>query len=238
MGSKPAQRVLKILLVDDDADTRQMVSMMIEKAGHEIHTTASGIDALALLTRKHMDVILLDILMPELDGLSLLETIRTTSEAPVLMLTAVSHAEIMQQAYVMGADDYVVKPFSREKLLDRIFRLAARSGGQASFPATTWTAHYWLDGANNILVHNGTAINLTTLESQLLQRMMETPFQEISELALLEAGWGNSANPAALKEERVIGTVKGLQVKLEEDPSQPKILLITPNGYIFNPESN
>ncbi|MRR31298.1 hypothetical protein EG834_13475, partial [bacterium] len=94
------------------------------------------------------------------------------------------------------------------------------------------------DGANNILVHNGTAINLSKLESQLLQRMMETPFQEISELALLEAGWGNSATPVGLKEERVLGTVKGLQVKLEEDPSQPKILLITPDGYIFNPETN
>ncbi|HEY4693840.1 MAG TPA: response regulator transcription factor [Bellilinea sp.] len=236
--SNATQRILRILLVDDDADTRQMVSMMIQKAGHEVHTTASGIDALALLTRKKMDVILLDILMPELDGLSLLETIRTTSQAPVLMLTAVSHAEIMQQAYVMGADDYVVKPFMREKLLDRIYRLANRVVGETPIPAPTWTSRYWLDSANNILVHNGTAINLSTVESQLLQIMMESPYQELSDVALHETGWGSGSVTAAVMEERVLGTVKGLQVKLEEDPSEPKILLITPEGYIFNPETS
>jgi len=236
--TNPTQRILKILLVDDDADTRQMVTLMIEKAGHEVHTTASGIDALALLTRKKMDVILLDILMPEMDGLSLLETIRMTSEAPVLMLTAVSHAEIMQQAYVMGADDYVVKPFTREKLLDRILRLADRVVGSTPTPAPTWTSRYWLDTANNILVHNGTAINLTTLECQLLQKMMESPYQELTDRALYEAGWGTDAVPSTVLEERVLGTIKGLQIKLEEDPTEPKILLITPDGYIFNPETS
>lgn len=236
--SNPTQRILKILLVDDDADTRHMVTMMIEKAGHEVHTTASGIDALALLTRKKMDVILLDILMPEIDGLSLLETIRMTSEAPVLMLTAVSHAEIMQQAYVMGADDYVVKPFSREKLLDRIYRLADRVTSSTPMPAATWTSRYWLDTANNILVHNGTAINLSTLECQLLQKMMDSPYQELTDLALYEAGWSTGSVPSSVLEERVLGTIKGLQIKIEEDPTEPKILLITPDGYIFNPETS
>jgi DNA-binding response OmpR family regulator len=236
--TNPTQRILKILLVDDDADTRQMVTLMVEKAGHEVHTTASGIDALALLTRKKMDVILLDILMPEMDGLSLLETIRMTSEAPVLMLTAVSHAEIMQQAYVMGADDYVVKPFTREKLIDRIYRLADRVAGSTPTPAATWTSRYWLDAANNILVHNGTAINLSSLECQLLQKMMESPYQELTDQALYEAGWGTGSVPSAVLEERVLGTFKGLHIKLEEDPTEPKILLITPDGYIFSPETS
>jgi OmpR family response regulator RpaB len=74
-----------------------------------------------------VDVILLDIMMPEMDGLSILESIRATSEAPILMLTAISNAAIMEQSYLMGANDYIVKPFTREKLIDRIERLGIKT---------------------------------------------------------------------------------------------------------------
>ncbi len=123
MTAEPSKPILKVLLVDDDADTRQIVSVMVAKAGHVLLTTGSGKDALALLRREKVDVILLDIMMPEMDGLSILETIRATSDAPILMLTAISNATIMQQSYYLGADDYIVKPFTREKLIDRIERL-------------------------------------------------------------------------------------------------------------------
>ena len=122
----PFKPVLKVLLVEDDPDSRQVVSMMIEKAGHVLITTGSGSTALAMLNREKVDVILLDIMMPEMDGLSILKTIRTTSEAPVIMLTAISDAAIMEQCYLMGANDYIVKPFTREKLIDRIERLGAK----------------------------------------------------------------------------------------------------------------
>jgi len=122
----PFKPTLKVLLVDDDPDTRQIVSMMIEKAGHVLITTGSGAAALSLLNREKVDVILLDIMMPEMDGLRVLKTIRTTSDAPILMLTAISDAAIMEQCYLMGANDYIVKPFTREKLVDRIERLGAK----------------------------------------------------------------------------------------------------------------
>ena len=231
------QRALKVLLVDDDADTRQMVTLMLEKAGHEIRTMGSGSDALALLSHERMDVILLDILMPELDGLSLLETIRMTSEAPVLMLTAVANAEIMQHAYVMGADDYIVKPFTREKLLDRIYRMANKSTVPTPAPAPSWTSRYWLDAANHILIHNGAAIDLTQVETIVLQRLMESAYQEVSDLDLHESGWGTDPVGARTLQERVESTIRGIQLKLEDDPAQPKIMISTAEGFVFNPES-
>lgn len=234
----PPSRPLKILLVDDDPDTCLMVAKMMEGAGHTIKTTTNGQDALAYLNQERVDMVLLDILMPEIDGLNLLEIIRRTSEVPVMMLTAVSHSDIMQQSYILGADDYIIKPFSREKLLDRISRLAYKTPRPVKTEPSAWTMRYWLDSNNHMLVHDGTAINLTEIETRMLEKLMDAPYQEVSEVILDEAAWGASPNISArMKEERVLGSIKGLQVKLEEDASDPKILIITAKGYMFTPES-
>jgi DNA-binding response OmpR family regulator len=234
---KPGQRKLKILLVDDDPDTCRMVSFMVEKAGHAIHTTGNGQDALNFLNQERMDVILLDILMPDMDGLTLLEIIRGTSETPILMLSAVSHSEIMQQCYIRGADDYVIKPFTREKLLDRIYRLANKVSAPVESATPSWTMRYWLDTVNHKLVHDGTAISLSDTETLVLEKLMDFPYKVVTDVELYSAGWGTGTIAPRTMEELVLGTVKGLQLKIEEDPSLPKILLISADGYIFSPEA-
>lgn len=234
----PSTRTYRILLVEDDSDTCKMVTMMVEGAGHTINATRSGQDALAFLNQERVDLILLDILMPDIDGLNLLETIRKTSDVPVMMLTAVSHSDIMQQSFILGADDYIIKPFSKEKLLDRISRLMHKAPRPVKTEPTAWTMRYWLDSNNHILVHDGTAINLTEVETRMLAKLMDLPYQEVPELVLDEAAWGPAEKiSTAMKADRVIGTIKGLQVKLEEDASEPKILIITAKGYMFNPET-
>jgi len=234
--NNPGGPNLKFLLVDDDPDTRQLVKKMIEGSGHFLQTASNGQDALRVLQDESFHVILLDILMPEMDGMSLLEIIRRTSQVPILMLTAVSHSEIMQQCYILGADDYVIKPFSRDKLLDRIIRLVNKTTRKIEREPASWTNHYWLDTENHLLVHDGTAINLTEAETRILERLMDAPNQELSEAILDNAGWGAGDIAPRAMEERVLGTIKGLQVKVEEDASNPRILIITPRGYMFTPE--
>ncbi|MHB8856008.1 MAG: response regulator transcription factor [Bellilinea sp.] len=238
MTANPNQRNLKLLLVDDDLDTRQMVTILLKTAGLEIQTVGTGSEALALIGIERMDIILLDIMLPDVDGLNLLETIRRISDIPILMLTAVSHAEIMQQAYILGADDYIVKPFTREKLLDRIYRLANKSTTPVQTLVPSWTRHYWLDVANHILVHNGAAIDLSDVETLVMQRLMASAFQAVSEHDLYKSSWGNEPVSLPTRQERVESAIQGIQLKLEEDPAQPKILVSSPVGYAFNPETS
>lgn len=236
MTVDPFKPILKVLLVDDDPDTRQVVTMMIEKAGHVLITTGSGSAALSLLNREKVDVILLDIMMPEMDGLSILETIRTTSEAPVLMLTAISNAAIMEQSYLLGANDYIVKPFTREKLIDRVERLAAKTKPASKSALPSWSAHFWLDMNNKLLIRQGTAVDLTDLEAKLMNRLMESPCVEVSNTELYLVGWGTTEASVLTVRTMVEDILLGLQQKLEEDPGIPKILTATRDGFTFNPD--
>lgn len=237
MTIDPFKPILKVLLVDDDPDTRQVVSLMIEKSGHVLLATGSGSAALSLLNQEKVDVILLDIMMPEMDGLSILETIRTTSEAPIIMLTALSNAAIMEQSFTMGANDYIVKPFTREKLIERIERLGTRAKHDARPTHAPWTARFWLDVNNRLLIREGTAIDLTELETRLMSRLIETPCLEVSDTELYLAGWGTAEVSALMIRSMVEDVLTGLQQKLEANPDLPKILTATRNGFTFNPDS-
>jgi two-component system, OmpR family, response regulator len=236
MTSNQPTRKLKILLVDDDPDTRQLVSMIIEKAGHKIQTTGHGKAALTLLQHEKVDMILLDIMMPEIDGMSVLESVRQVSTAPVLMLTALSDAHIMEQCYMLGADDYIVKPFAMNKLLERLDRLALQLPSSSDIQDMPWASTYKLDVDRNALTHAGLSIDLTPNETHLLNKLMENAYIEVSIGDLYEAGWGLEQLPVRTMHALVENTIRGLQSKLEQDPDNPRILLATNTGYSFNPE--
>ena len=236
MAADPFKPVLKVLLVDDVPDTRQVVAVMLEKAGHVVFATESGDSALSLLNHEKVDVIVLDILMPEMDGLSVLKTIRGTSQAPILMLTAISNAGIMEQSYLMGADDYMVKPFTREKLIARIERLAARVKPAIETSPSNLPIDCWLDVDNHLLIKGGTAINLTELETKIMSRLMETAGMEVSTGELYQAGWGGDHTPLLTMRSMVETVIKDLQSKIEADPDFPQIILPTRDGFTFNPD--
>ena len=235
MTNGQPRRKLKILLVDDEPDTRQLVTMMVEKAGHKIQTTGHGKAALTLLQYEKVDMILLDILMPEIDGMSVLETVRQVSTAPVLMLTALSDVHIMEQCFLLGADDYIVKPFAMTKLLERIERIATQLPPSNDIQDMPWAVNYKLDVNKNILTHAGLVIDLTPNETYLLHKLMENAFLQVSVGDLYEAGWGREQLPARTMKALVDNTIRGLQIKIEQDPDNPRILLATDTGYSFNP---
>lgn len=227
---------LKILLVDDDADTRQLITVILEHAGYKIQATGHGQSAILLLAHEKIDLVLLDIMIPDVDGLFVLEAIRKASKAPVLMITALSDAHIMEQSYLMGADDYIVKPFSSQKLLERIDRLARQVTPAGDDGSPTWENNFQLDESEGTLVIDGWKIELTLIEINLLKRLMESAYIEVSRADLFKAGWGNEFLPAQTMDDMVDSTILNLQTKIEKDPLVPTILLDTEAGFIFNPE--
>ncbi len=236
MSDVPSKRKLKILLIDDDPDTRELVTMMVEKAGHRIQATAHGQAGLLLLEHEKIDIVLLDIMMPDVDGLNVLTSIRKTSKAPVLMLTALSDTGIMQQSYLLGADDYMVKPFTMNKLIERIERLARQLPPSSEPEEPAWSKNYKLDETNEILEHAGLAIELTPTETRLFKRLMQDAYIEVTTGELYSAGWGREMLPARTMQALVDNTIRNMQGKIEANPDQPQILLHTEVGYLFKPD--
>ncbi len=235
MTTNQSNRKLKILLVDDDPDTRQLVTMMLEPAGHKVMTTANGKAALTLLEHEKIDLILLDIMMPEIDGLNVLESLQNRWDIPVLMLTALSDVHIMQQSYQLGADDYIVKPFTRPRLLERIDRLAKTLPQPEKPFSAPWASRYQLNREKNVLVMDGTEIVLSLNEINLMEYFIENAYLEVTSEELYKIGWGGEMLPARTVNALVGNTVHQLQLKLEPNMELPTILVSTQNGFIFNP---
>lgn len=235
MTIQPQQSKLKILLVDDDADTRQLVTMMFANSGHKLLTTATGKSALTLLEHEKVDLILLDIMMPELDGLMLLEQVRKISPAPILMLTALSDQRIMERSYLLGADDYLIKPFTKNKLFDRIERIARQLTSFVEDGRAAWKNDFKVDIEKGELIFRGRSYEMTSNEMRLLARLMENPFEEINLMDLYEAVWGREPLPMRTRRALVDSTVTSLREKLEDDPKNPKILVSSESGWTFRP---
>jgi DNA-binding response OmpR family regulator len=228
-------RKLKILLVDDDADTRDLVSMIVQNAGHQLISTGQGRQALSLLEREAVDVILLDIMMPDVDGLSVLETIRKYSLAPVIMLTALSEGVIMEQSYQLGADDYIVKPFAMTKLIERIDRIIDKLPYGSTEGINDMVQDYELELENNLLHHGGKQIELTPNETRMLNRLLNSAYNEVGIVQLYEAVWGHDPLPQRSMRTLVSNTLQGLRLKIESDPYQPRIFLQSDSGCTFIP---
>lgn len=235
MAPQPPPSKLKILLVDDDLDTRELVAMMFTNSGHKLLTTGQGKSALTLLEHEKVDLILLDIMMPELDGLMMLEQVRKVSAAPVLMLTALSDPRIMERSYLLGADDYLIKPFTKNKLFERIERLARQLTTFVEDSKAAWHEDYKIDIEKGELVFHGRALEMTSNELRLLARLMENPYVEINLMDLYEAVWGREPLPMRTRQALVESAVTSLREKLEDEPNNPKILQSSENGWTFCP---
>ncbi len=231
-SSKPK---LKILLVDDDLETRQLVSLMFANSGHKLLVTGHGKSAMTLLEHEKVDLILLDIMMPELDGLMMLEMVRRVSAAPVLMLTALSDPRIMEQSFLLGADDYLTKPFTKAKLLDRVDRLARQLTSFVEDTKSTWSANFRVDMQKSELIYRGLQIAMTTNELKVFSRLLENAFTEVNRMDLYEAGWGRELLPQRTMAGLVDSTLASLREKLEADPHNPRLLLSSERGYTFSP---
>ena len=209
-----------ILLVEDDASVREAVTMALEGDGHRVETAVSGDEALDRWRRARPDLILLDVMLPGTDGLSVCRTVRRSDEVPIILLTARSDPIDVVAGLESWADDYVTKPFETRVLLARIRAVLRRQ----SRPSDTSVLHFGelaIDPAGMVVTLRGREVRLTPTELRLLLELAHRPGQVYTRALLLERVWDYSY----LGDSRLVDVcVQRLRGKVEDDPAHPTLV--------------
>ena len=222
----------KILVADDEEDPRVLLRYMLEPAGYVIRAEGNGREALKTFFSWRPDLVLLDVLMPKMNGWELLERIREVSDAPVIMVTALGQDEEKVRGLKCGADDYVVKPFTEAELLARV-QAVLRRGGRSCEPTVTYTdERIQVDFQHHRTFVNGSEVKLSPLEFRILGTLVQNSNQVLSPERLLDLCWGD--RPGGLVNVRVY--IGFLRRKLEEDPARPQLIeTVREVGYRYRP---
>ena len=207
---------IKILVVDDEKAVSDLLAYNLRKAQYEVFVAADGVEALAQIERAKPDLILLDVMMPQMDGLDVVRELRKTSDIPVIMITARGEEIDRVVGLELGADDYVCKPFSVRELMSRVKAVLRRTQGSHS---ESEAEH--LQGPGNLRLDvesreafvEGSAISLTRLEFDVLLYLLKNGGRVLTREQLLQTAWGYDF---AGETRAVDSTIKRLRAKLRE----------------------
>ena len=215
----------RILVVDDDVALAEMIGIVLHNEGFDVVFCADGSQALAQFQEIHPDLVLLDVMLPGMDGFDVCRAIRRISDAPIVMLTARSDTSDVVTGLEAGADDYVPKPFKPKELVARVrARLRGREDAQVDEGLTLQDLS--IDVAGHVVKRDGHVIALTPLEFDLLVTLARAPWKVFSREELLEQVWGY--RHAA--DTRLVNVhVQRLRSKIERDPERPE-LVVTVRG--------
>jgi DNA-binding response OmpR family regulator len=220
-----------VLVVDDEPIVREVVVRYLEREGYRTLEAGHGDDARALLERQSPDLVVLDVMLPGVDGLELCRWIRSSSELPVILLTARVDEADRIVGLELGADDYVTKPFSPRELTTRVKTVLRRVRAGRPPRERISVGLLELDAAKHEVRRNGDALSLTAKEFDLLWFLASNPNRVFSRDQLMYSVWGYSA---ALDTGTVTVHVRRLREKLEDDPSHPELLeTVWGVGYRF-----
>jgi DNA-binding response OmpR family regulator len=221
----------KILVVDDKQELRTLLKSYLAQEGFEVATAGNGQEALFVARREKPDLILLDIMMPEMGGYDFLRVYSREADTPVILLTARLEENDKVLGLELGADDYVTKPFSPRELTARIRAVLRRLEKQANSQELLRAADIILDRAGRILTVAGQGIDLTPSEFDLLATLMAAPGRVFSRLELLDRLQGAAYEGY----ERTIDVhIRNLRTKIEADPSHPRYIeTVYGAGYRF-----
>ncbi|MGI9369928.1 MAG: response regulator transcription factor [Ruegeria sp.] len=183
---------MKILVVDDDPRLRELVTTTLERAGYDVVTARDGQMALTHATREAPALVVLDVGLPELDGLEVCRRLRARSDVPILFLTARDDEVDRILGLELGADDYVTKPFSPRELVARIKAILKRSQLRGT-QTTLRHGPLEIDTAGHIAHLDGSSISLTATEMSILKRLMQTPEAIVSRPQLIDAIYGTGS---------------------------------------------
>ena len=225
-----------VLIVEDEPSIAEVVALYLKRAGFQTSHAADGLTARSLLERQMPDLGIIDIMLPELDGLSLTRWLRDRSNMPVILLTSRRAESDRIEGLELGADDYVVKPFSPQELVSRVRAVLRRSSREPNeSPAAKQLIFddLQIDQPGRLVTVSGRAVQLTAREFDMLLLLAQHPRQVFTRDQLLERVWG-------ISDYIVPGTVtvhvRRLREKLEKDPSSPRhILTVWGVGYKFEP---
>jgi DNA-binding response OmpR family regulator len=222
-----------ILIVDDEKRLRDLVEQYLTQAGFRVFQATDGVTALTQARILHPDLIILDLMLPGLDGFAVCRHLRTFSDAYILMLTARAEEADRISGLEIGADDYLVKPFSPRELVARVRTLLRRPRHtmDKGTPRIITVGPLSIDCDAHTVTLDGEAINLTPLEYRLLTVLATAPGRVFSRAQLLDHVWGNDY----FGDEHVLEVhIANLRKKLGDDPAQPRfIFTVRSVGYRF-----
>lgn len=218
----------RILAVDDEPAIRRLLSGMLERGGYDVVLAATAGEGLAAIEKGDIDAVLLDLGLPDRDGLEAISAIRTKHKLPIIVVTARDDISEKIAALDLGADDYVTKPFDGDELLARL-RSALRRAGASDPGAALSFGPLELDAGHHIVTCRGERVALTPKEFALLEALMRAGGRILTHAVLLERVWGK-AHVGDIDYLRV--AIRALRIKLEADPSQPSLIRNEPGiGY-------
>lgn len=218
------EQTIHILVVDDEPDIRRILHIMLEHQGYRVHEAINGRRAVEYIRENpDTDLILMDIMMPELGGVEASREIRSISSAPILFLTAKSQERDMLQAYQSGGDDYLVKPFSIAELLMRVESLLRRYRVyKGKINGKILRQDIVLDEENRRVLRDGAAVELTETEFSILQYLAAQKGKVVSVNDIYENVWHEKYMPAS--NNTVMVHIVNLRKKLERNPAEPRLI--------------
>jgi DNA-binding response OmpR family regulator len=223
----------RVLVVDGGPDLLYAIKLYLEDEGFTVFTAVNGDEALDLLKERLPDVVVLDVMMPEVDGFETLRQIRELSTVPVIMLTARGEENDKVRGLGLGADDYVTKPFSQRELLSRIQAMIRRAEMPRALPKTQIRIdeHLSVDFARGEVYRDGEKVVLTPTEYRLLYHLVSNPGRVLTNETLLIRVWGREYRE---EDHYVRLYISYLRQKIEPDPSHPRYIQTEKGlGYRF-----
>ena len=222
----------KILICDDQKDIVSALKIYLKPEGYTLLEAFDGLDAVAQVRTEEPHLILLDVMMPKLDGIGALQQIRAFSNVPIILLTAKSETEDMVEGLNAGADDYITKPFVPAEVLARVrsqLRRYAQLGSRTESGSELTVGGIAMNHTERTVTVDGSPVALTPIEYSILHLLMKNPGKVYSTKALYEAVWQETAIGS---EGAVAVHIRHLREKLEIDPSAPRYLkVIWGQGY-------
>ena len=222
----------KVLICDDQVDIVNALKIYLAPEGYQLFEAFDGLQATEIVRKEHIQLVLLDIMMPKMDGITALQQIRQFSNIPIILLTAKSETEDMVQGLNAGADDYITKPFVPAEVLARVrsqLRRYAHLGSHTQTADELTVGAITLNDVTKTVTADGEPVSLTPIEYSILRLLIKSPGRVYSTKEIYEAVWQETAIGS---EGSVAVHIRHLREKIEINPSEPRYLkVVWGQGY-------
>jgi DNA-binding response OmpR family regulator len=224
----------RVLVIEDDTKVAQLLRVYLEKDGFETSTATDGLTGITLVEQKKPDLIILDLNLPEIDGLEVCRRVRSRSKVPIIMLTARDEDTDKIVGLELGADDYITKPFSPREVVARVRAVLRRAGESSAASDVISVAGLQIDKTRYQVTYHGVVVPLTPTEFKLLAALAENPGRVYTRLQLLDTAYGQTWEGY----ERNVDThVKNIRQKLASAAPDPGNPIATVHGVGYKYES-